>query len=279
MSIRVLLIEDESGIGEMIVKALLKNGILCDKVSLGQQGINVASICEYSVILLDLMLPDINGFEVLMKLRAIKVKSPIIILSGLSSIDHITKGLKLGADDYMSKPVNIEELVARIHAVIRRSKSTGNAVVQIDDSLVINFDRKKMIGKDDKEVSLTDKELAVLDLLISRRGTVVEKSAIMDRIYGGPFGKESSASNPKNVDVFICKIREKIAGLLGQETYIETVWSRGYRLKERDTSSATKTQVIDASQANAQAHNYQNVAAIKTGEIPGIVATNDKIIN
>lgn len=179
------------------------------------------------------MLPDVDGYEVLLRLRAAKVKVPVIILSGLATSDHITKGLNLGADDYITKPFNIDELAARINSVVRRSKSNIQTSLKVSD-LVINFDTK-IVECGNKNTRLTDKESQVLELLITRRGTVLGKEVFINHIYS-PHGKEDKA-NPKNVDVFICKLRNKLKVLSGHEDenyYIETVWGRGYMFKDTE---------------------------------------------
>ena len=228
---RVLLIEDEPLTAKSLKHGLMQNGIICDQESLGQQGINIAKLYEYSAIILDLMLPDVDGYEVLLRLRAAKVKVPVIILSGLSTSDHITKGLNLGADDYITKPFNIDELVARINSVVRRSQPNIQTSLKVND-LVINFDTK-IVQCGDRNTRLTDKESQVLELLITRRGTVLGKEVFINHIYT-PQGKEDKA-NPKNVDVFICKLRNKLKDLTGHQDenyYIETVWGRGYMFKD-----------------------------------------------
>jgi two-component system cell cycle response regulator CtrA len=230
---RVLLIEDEPLTTKSLKNGLSSRGIVCDQASLGQQGIEIAKLYDYSVIILDLMLPDVDGYEVLLRLRAAKVKVPVIILSGLATSDHITKGLNLGADDYITKPFNIDELAARIHSVVRRSKSSIQTSLKVAD-LVINFDTK-IVESGNKNTRLTDKESQVLELLITRRGTVLAKEVFINHIYS-PHGKEDKA-NPKNVDVFICKLRNKLKALTGhpdENYYIETVWGRGYMFRDHE---------------------------------------------
>jgi len=239
---RVLLIEDEPLTTKSLKNGLSTRGIICDQASLGQQGIEIAKLYDYSVIILDLMLPDVDGYEVLLRLRAAKVKVPVIILSGLATSDHITKGLNLGADDYLTKPFNIDELVARINSVVRRSKSNTQTSLKVAD-LVINFDTK-IIECGNKNTRLTDKESQVLELLITRRGTVLGKEVFINHIYS-PHGKEEKA-NPKNVDVFICKLRNKLKDLTGhadENHYIETVWGRGYMFRDSEIKQPSYSNV------------------------------------
>jgi two-component system cell cycle response regulator CtrA len=235
---RVLLIEDEPLTTKSLKNGLSTRGIICDQASLGQQGIEIAKLYDYGAIILDLMLPDVDGYEVLLRLRAAKVKVPVIILSGLATSDHITKGLNLGADDYITKPFNIDELAARINSVVRRSKSNIQTSLKVSD-LVINFDTK-IVECGNKNTRLTDKESQVLELLITRRGTVLGKEVFINHIYS-PHGKEDKA-NPKNVDVFICKLRNKLKVLSGHEDenyYIETVWGRGYMFRDTEIKQSS----------------------------------------
>ena len=119
---RVLLIEDDASTARSIELALAAEGIICDTAEVGSDGIEIGKIYDYDIILLDLMLPDIDGYEVLLRLRSAKVKTPILILSGLTSVDQKIKGLGFGADDYLTKPFNRGELIARIQAIFRLSK-------------------------------------------------------------------------------------------------------------------------------------------------------------
>ena len=171
------------------------------------------------------MLPDIDGYEVLLLLRSAKVKTPILILSGLSSVDQKIKGLGFGADDYLTKPFNRGELIARIQAIVRRSKGHSESVVRFD-KVAINLDTR-IVEIDKTQVHLTNKEYAILELLAMRKGTVLTKEMLLNHLY-------SSMDEPeiKIIDVFVCKLRKKLAKASGGVNYIETVWGRGYMLKD-----------------------------------------------
>src|SRR6202044_3505172 len=121
--------------------ALASYGIVCDTASLGEEGLEIGKIYDYDIIILDLMLPDIDGYEVLRRLRAARVTTPILILSGLSELDNKIKGLGFGADDYLTKPFDRRELVARIHAIIRRSKGHSDSVIRTG-KLLVNLDTR-----------------------------------------------------------------------------------------------------------------------------------------
>ena len=192
---------------------------------LGEEGIDLGKVYDYDIILLDLNLPDMSGFEVLRSLRVSKVKTPILILSGLAGIEDKIKGLGFGADDYMTKPFHKDELVARIHAVVRRSKGHAQSVIQTGN-LVVNLDTKTVeVGG--QRVHLTGKEYQMMELLNLRKGTSVTKEMFLTNLYGGMDEPEI-----KIIDVFICKMRKKLANASGGKNYIETVWGRGYVLRE-----------------------------------------------
>jgi len=192
---------------------------------LGEEGVDLGRLYDYDIILLDLNLPDMSGFEVLRSLRLSKVKTPILILSGMTSIEHKVKGLGYGADDYMTKPFHKTELIARVHAIVRRSRGHARSIVQTDD-LIVNVDDKTVYIKEIR-VNLTGKEYQMLELLSLRRGTTITKEMFLSQLYGGMDEPEI-----KIIDVFMCKIRKKLAIASGGKDYIETVWGRGYLLRE-----------------------------------------------
>jgi two-component system cell cycle response regulator CtrA len=199
---------------------------------LGEEGIDLGKIYDYDIILLDLNLPDMSGFEVLRSLRLSRVKTPTLILSGLAGVEDKVKGFGVGADDYMTKPFHKDELVARIHAIVRRSKGHAQSVIQTDD-LVVNLDTKTS-EVNGARVHLTGKEYAMLELLSLRKGMTLTKEMFLNHLYGGIDEPEV-----KIIDVFMCKLRKKLAGASGGKNYIETVWGRGYVLRH-PTEEAVK---------------------------------------
>lgn len=224
---RVLLIEDDPSTARSVELALAAEGIICDTAELGEEGLEIGKLYDYDIIILDLMLPDIDGYEVLLRLRSAKVKIPILILSGLSSVDQKIKGLGFGADDYLTKPFNRGELIARIQAIVRRSKGHSESVIRFD-KVAINLDTRG-VEVDGKIVKLTNKEYAILELLAMRKGTVLTKEMFLNHLYGGMDEPEI-----KIIDVFVCKLRKKLADASDGTNYIETVWGRGYMLKDYD---------------------------------------------
>jgi two-component system, cell cycle response regulator CtrA len=228
---RVLLIEDDSATAQSIESMLKSESFNVYTTDLGEEGIDLGKIYDYDIILLDLNLPDMSGLEVLRSLRVSKVKTPILILTGLAGIEDKVRGLGFGADDYMTKPFHKDELVARIHAIVRRSKGHAQSVIQTGD-LVVNLDTKT-VEVNGARVHLTGKEYQILELLSLRKGMTLTKDMFLTSLYGGmdePAGKI--------IDVFMCKLRKRLANASGGKDYVETVWGRGYVLREpRDTDS------------------------------------------
>jgi two-component system, cell cycle response regulator CtrA len=222
---RVLLVEDDSATAHSIELLLKSESFNVYTTDLGEDGVDLGKLYDYDIILLDLNLPDMSGFEVLRSLRVSKVKTPILILSGVASIEDKVKGLGFGADDYMTKPFHKNELIARIHAIVRRSQGHAQSVVQTGD-LIVNVDAKTVHIKQVR-VNLTGKEYRMLELLSLRRGTTITKEMFLSQLYGGMDEPEI-----KIIDVFMCKVRKKLAVASGGKDYIETVWGRGYLLRE-----------------------------------------------
>jgi len=231
-TMRVLLIEDDSATAQSIELMLKSESFNVYTTDLGEEGIDLGKIYDYDIILLDLNLPDMSGFEVLRSLRVSKVKSSVLILSGLADIEDKVRGLGFGADDYMTKPFHRDELVARILAIVRRSKGHAQSIINIDD-LRVDLDRK-IVEISGVRVNLTAKEYQMLELLSLRKGTTITKETFLNHLYGGMDEPE-----PKIVDVFMCKLRKKLAGASGGKDYIETVWARGYVLRELSAIEAT----------------------------------------
>jgi two-component system cell cycle response regulator CtrA len=221
---RVLLIEDESATAQSIELMLKSKSFNVYTTDLGEEGIDLGKLYDYDIILLDLNLPDMSGFEVVRKLRVSKVRTPILILSGLAGIEDKIQGLGFGADDYMTKPFHKDELVARIRAIVRRSKGHARSVIQTDD-LVVNLDTK-MIEINGARVHLTAKEYQMLELLALRKGMTLTKEMFLNHLYGG-----LDEPQLKIIDVFMCKLRKKLGTASGGKDYIETVWGRGYTLR------------------------------------------------
>ncbi len=221
----ILLIEDDAATARSIELMLRSEDYNCDIKRLGEDGLAAAKLYDYGVILLDLMLPDMDGLEVLRRLRADKLSTPVLILSGLSDVGTKSKGLNNGADDYLVKPFDNRELLARIEAVLRRSKGHRDTIIRTG-SLGVNLD-SQTVELDGQLVPVTRKEYQILELLLQRKGKVLSKEMFLNHLYGGIDEPEL-----KIIDVFVCKLRKKLTEASGGENYIETVWGRGYMLRE-----------------------------------------------
>jgi two-component system cell cycle response regulator CtrA len=222
---RVLLIEDDGATAQSIELMLKSDGFNVYTTDLGEEGVDLGKVYDYDIILLDLNLPDMTGFDVLKQLRVAKVNTPILILTGQGDIETKVRGLGFGADDYMTKPFHKDELVARIHAIVRRSKGHSQSVITTGD-LVVNLDAKT-VEVSGQRVHLTGKEYQMLELLSLRKGTTLTKEMFLNHLYGGMDEPEL-----KIIDVFICKLRKKLAAATNGQHYIETVWGRGYVLRD-----------------------------------------------
>jgi two-component system cell cycle response regulator CtrA len=222
---RVLLVEDDAATAASIEIMLRKENFVCDTTDLGEDGLEIGKLYDYDNILLDLMLPDIDGYEVLRRLRAARVQTPILILSGLGELDHKIKGLGFGADDFLTKPFDKRELIARIQAIVRRSKGHAASTIRTG-KMMINLDNH-VVEVEDQPLHLTGKEYGILELLSLRKGTTLTKEMFLNHLYGGIDEPEL-----KIIDVFVCKLRKKIAQATGGDHYIETVWGRGYVLRD-----------------------------------------------
>jgi two-component system, cell cycle response regulator CtrA len=222
---RVLLIEDDRATAQSIELMLKSEGFNIYTTDLGEEGVDLGKVYEYDIILLDLTLPDMNGFDVLRQLRNSRVETPVLILSGNSDIDTKVRGLGVGADDYVTKPFHKDELVARINAVVRRSKGHSQSTITTG-KVVVNLDQKT-VEVANQRVHLTGKEYQMLELLSLRKGTTLTKEMFLNHLYGGMDEPEL-----KIIDVFICKLRKKLAAATDGEHHIETVWGRGYVLRD-----------------------------------------------
>ncbi|RZO68724.1 MAG: response regulator transcription factor [Parvularculaceae bacterium] len=222
---RVLLIEDDGATAQSIELMLKSDGFNVYTTDLGEEGVDLGKVYDYDIILLDLNLPDMTGFDVLKSLRVSKVNTPILILTGQGDIETKVRGLGFGADDYMTKPFHKDELVARIHAIVRRSKGHSQSVITTGN-LTVNLDAKT-VEVSGQRVHLTGKEYQMLELLSLRKGTTLTKEMFLNHLYGGMDEPEL-----KIIDVFICKLRKKLAAATEGEHYIETVWGRGYVLRD-----------------------------------------------
>ena len=222
---RALVVEDDPVSAKLIEAALQTENIVFEPTDRGEEGIELAKLYDFDIIILDLRLPDVDGYEVVRRLRASRIQTPVLILSGRTDPTDKVRGLTNGADDYLTKPFNKAELLARIHAIVRRSKGHSESVIRTGKMLV-NMDSRS-VEVDGWRLHVTGKEYNILELLSLRKGQTLTKEMFLDHLYGGIDEPEL-----KIIDVFICKLRKKIATATGGNNYIETVWGRGYVLKD-----------------------------------------------
>lgn len=233
---RVLLVEDDTTTSKSIEMMLTSAGMVLDTTDLGEDGLEIGQLYDYDIIILDLMLPDMDGYEVLKGLRAAKVETPVLILSGLTEAENKVKGFGTGADDYLTKPFNKDELIARIHAIVRRSKGHAESIIRTG-KMAVNLDGRT-VNVGEKSVHLTGKEYGILELLSLRKGTTLTKEMFLNHLYNGMDEPEL-----KIIDVFVCKLRKKLAKASEDETYIHTVWGRGYVLRDPENKASAETLV------------------------------------
>jgi two-component system cell cycle response regulator CtrA len=212
---------------------------VCDCTDLGEDGLEIGKLYDYDLIILDLMLPDMDGYEVLRRLRSARIQTPILILSGLSEPDQKVKGLGFGADDYLTKPFDKAELIARIQAIVRRSKGYAQSLIRTG-KLTVNLDTRT-VEVNGLPLHLTGKEYGILELLSLRKGTTLTKEMFLNHLYGGMDEPEL-----KIIDVFVCKLRKKLSTATGGANYIETVWGRGYVLRDPQGGEAVDGSAGDA---------------------------------
>jgi two-component system cell cycle response regulator CtrA len=193
---RILLVEDDPMTSKSIEMMLSNANLNVYATDMGEEGLDLAKLYDYDLILLDLALPDMNGHEVLRRLRMARVDTPTLILSGSDDTASKIKGFGFGADDYLTKPFHREELIARIHAIIRRSRGHAESVIRTG-MVTVNLDAKT-VEANGQPVHLTGKEYQMLELLSLRKGTTLTKEMFLNHLYGGMDEPEL-----KIIDVFI----------------------------------------------------------------------------
>ena len=220
---RILIVEDESRIADFLQRGLRAEGHFCVVADNGHEGLTLALEGDFDLILLDLMLPGMHGLEICQELRLNKVMTPLIILTAMDTVDDVVTGLRLGADDYMTKPFSFEELLARIDTVMRRSSIRAE-----EDSCLragsLEFNRDTLqVFREGLPIHLTAKEMAILELLMSKPGTLFSRERILSNVWGMNMDPLTNI-----VDVYIGKLRKKVDPEEG-DSLIETVRGMGYR--------------------------------------------------
>ena len=223
---KVLVVEDDDRIVEFLRPGLSAEGFQVDVVQDGEAGLDAGRDGGFDVIILDLMLPKLDGREVCRRLRANKVKTPILMLTALDTTDDIVRGLRFGADDYLTKPFAFDELVARVEALSRRGAS-GEVALRTLEIADLTFDREALVvERAGHRIELTSLEYALLEFLMVEAGKVVSRARILDNVWG-------TSKDPLTnvVDVYIRRLREKIDQDF-DPPLIKTIRGRGYRLSE-----------------------------------------------
>ena len=222
---RVLLIGQPVATAANVKMMLIRENFICDTTDLSEDSLEISKLRGYDVILFDFSDPNINGYEVLRRLRRAYVRAPVLILSGLAELDHRIKGLGFSDDDLLTNLCDPRELSARINEIVRRSKGRCESTIRTG-KLVLNLDTR-VVSVDDQPVHLTGKEYGILELLSLHKGTTMTKEMFLNHLYGGMEEPEL-----KIIDVFVCKLRKKLAQATGGNHYIETVWGRGHMLRD-----------------------------------------------
>ena len=231
---RVLIIDGDQTTSDRVEKELKFEGAYVDVAPNGEDGVDLGKVYDFDIIILDTDLPDISGFEVLKTLRDSKVGAPVLVLSTATDLTNKLRCFRLGADDYMTKPFELDELMARVRAIVRRSNGHARAIITTGE-LSVDIDRKE-VRVAGEWVHFTPSEYDLLELLCLRKGAVVTKEILLDHIYGGRDEPESAV-----IEVNMCRIRRKIAAATGGAHYIQTVWGRGYSLTDPGQGEVDQT--------------------------------------
>jgi DNA-binding response OmpR family regulator len=221
---KILIVEDEKNLVKIIKKGLEENSFIVDFSLDGEEGLYMAETFPYDVIILDIMLPKVDGITILKKLRERKIDVPILLLTARGEIKDKVEGLDLGADDYVVKPFEFSELLARLKAVIRRNKGKASPFIIIDD-LIIDIN-SRTVKRSDKEIKLSAKEYKILEYLALNKGRIISRTEFTEHIYDIDFDLDSNV-----IDVYINYLRNKI-DKDNSKKLIHTIRGAGYILKE-----------------------------------------------
>ncbi len=224
---RILIIEDDLALAECVNDILLLAGHETDHCTTAEDGLQMAANQGvYSLIIMDLGLPDMSGTKAIKELRKSSIATPVLVLSGRAQLENKLEALNIGADDFMMKPFHRDELIARIHAIVRRSEGVSSQIFQIG-KLRVDLSNQEVYDEKGRPVDLTRKEYEMFELLCRRKGHPVHKSTMLDYLYGG-----LDEPDVKILDVFICTLRKKLAAANDGNNCIRTIWGRGYALNE-----------------------------------------------
>ena len=223
---RILLVEDERQVASFVTRALQENSYTVDLAETGEKAIELARQTPYDSILLDVRLPGVSGLEVCRELREAHIDTPILMLTARSLVEQRVEGLDAGADDYLTKPFAVAELLARVRALVRRRLNDGGRLFRYAD---IEIDRhQRRVTRAGRSIPLTAKEFALLEFLMGRAPDVVPRSEIIERVWDVHFDTETNL-----VEVYINRLRQKL-GVEGESKVIHTVHGIGYCLRSTE---------------------------------------------
>ncbi len=221
---RILIIEDEKNLAKILKKGLEENSFTVDLSFDGEEGLYMAETYPFDAVILDIMLPVIDGFTILDRLRAKNIDVPVLMLTAKGEVEDKIKGLNIGADDYIAKPFDFSELLARLKAVIRRNKGKASSFFNIDD-LTIDMNTH-IVKRGEKEIKLSAREYKILEYLVLNRSRVISRTELIEHIYDTDFDLDSNV-----IDVYINYLRNKIDKGFNKHL-IHTLRGVGYILKE-----------------------------------------------
>lgn len=217
---RILIIEDESKVGRFIQNGLKEQGFTTVLVNNGREGMSKILVEDFDCIILDRKLPGIPGIDVCKNIRSNEISTPILFLTVLGEVSDRVEGLEAGADDYLTKPFSIDELIARVHALIRRTSMQKNPSIQIGNVLLDPIRHK--VSVNDVDIFLSQREFILLEYLMRNAGRALSRAQILEHVWGYDFAPDSNV-----IDVYINYIRKKI-DQAGQKSYIKTIRGMGY---------------------------------------------------
>jgi two-component system, OmpR family, response regulator len=220
---RILVVEDEAKLAALLQRGLAEEGHAVDVAATGEDALWMGGAVEYDAVVLDVMLPGLDGFEVCRRLRAKGVWAPILLLTARNGVDDRVTGLDAGADDYLAKPFSFDELLARLRALARRGAAERPAVLEVDDLRLDPAARRAWRGE--SEVALSAKEFALLEAFMRRPGQVLSRYQLLEHAWDHAYENRSNV-----VDVYVRYLREKIDRPFGRAS-LETVRGAGYRLR------------------------------------------------
>ena len=227
---RALLVDDDASSASLLKLAVQPENIMVERAEAGMDALEMVKLYDFDVMVLEHDMPDIDGTRLVRRMRGADINLPVMILSRITDKRIKIEALNAGADDYMTKPFDREELVVRLRGIIRRAKGHAGSVISIG-RLSVDLSAKT-VEIDGQPLNATAKEYGILELLALRRGMTLTKENFLDHLYGGMDEPEQ-----KIIDVFICKLRKKIAAISGEQNAIRTIWGRGYVLEEGEGSA------------------------------------------